>query len=322
MVVQAAKGVLKLIGGDHQKTVIATVGPTDQDGTAIVSSRLLLTTLKALKGKGEVFFTIDKDGAQLRTGFGSSIEMANIDIETPRFLRPKPFGNGPIMKFESGWLPSASKYLDLATGEFAPFDQVYGQATQGDFWFRASDDHIGTEIGPLSTEEDFDVHFPTTLFPALKGLEDAGGFYFPVRTDTQSPQVQVGAGRYRVTSVLHPGSGRLPTFPKMVYNVQVTANRKKLIDAFKALVGRQEFNKVTLTAGDQFSISGSQIGRVEVEANVTGQGKIQVDASLLIKALSTVSGTTATVEYASERASLIRVSGDSNWPITLAPMRA
>jgi DNA polymerase III sliding clamp (beta) subunit (PCNA family) len=323
VIIQAHNGVLKLIAGDHEKTIMATVGPTDQDGTAIVSSRLFLTTLKALKGKGEVFFTIDKDGAQLKTAFGSSVTMDNIGHETPMLLRPKPFGDGPVVKFDAGFLPAASKYLDLAVGDFSPHDQVYGSVVKDSFWLRANDNHMGVEVGPLPASEVFDAHFPSTLFSALKGLEDAGGFYFPIRNDTQSPQVQIGSGRYRVVSVLRPGYGKLPSLPKFEHNVSISANRKTLIESFKSLKGRTEFNKVTLNATEKtLSISGAQSGRVEIEANVTGKGKILVDASLLIKALSTVDGTTVTVEYSDGRASLIRVSGDSYWPVILAPMKA
>lgn len=323
VVIQAKDGLLKLVAGDHEKTVIATVGPTEEDGVAVVSARLLLTSLKTLKGKGDVFFVVKDNGAELRTGFGSSIVFDNIDIEPPMYLRPKPYDGGSIARFDAGWLPLASKYLSMSPGDFNPFDQVYAHTTGDDLWFKSNDNHTGVEVGPLPAEGFIDANIPVGLFPALKGLEDAGGFYFPDRTDNKAPQVQIGAGKYKVTSVLHPGAGKLPFLPKMVYNVSISADRKALAEAFKSLVGRQEFNKVTVTAGDSLVISGTQIGKVEIAATINGKGKIVVDASLMAKALSTVDGKTATVQYSDSGASLIGVSGDKyGWKVTLAPMRS
>lgn len=323
ILIQATGGVLKLVAGNFQSTIIATVGPTEQEGKALVPARLLLGAIKTLKAKGEADFLITKDGAVIKTGFGSAIEMNNLD--PTKFLRPVPEPwelDDRTVAFDAGFLPSACKYLVPCIGEFSPFNQVALRANGSSAYLEANDNHMGVQAGGLTASEVYSVHFPGEAFGSLRGLDAAGWFWFPPRHKLEVERAQIYAGKYMVTMVLWPD---YPNFPKVAeheYTAKVTGNKKVLIDTFKALAGRHEFNRVTMEANDgTFTIKGGDSGAATVDVTCEGSGVLPVNATYLAKVLTTVDGTTATIEY-SDSPSLVRVVGDKNpWPIRLAPMK-
>ena len=324
IVIQSSGGELKLIAGNFQSTIIATVGKTDLPaGRAVVSSRLLLNTFKTLKGKGEADFILRDDGAVIKTGFGSAIEMPGMDMV--KFLRPVPEPwtvDEYAVGFDAGFLPSATKYLSACIGDFSPFNQVVLRATDAGGYLEANDNHIGVHIDGLMSTEAFTQHFPGEAFPALKGLADKGWFWFPPRVDLQAERAQIYSGRYAVVMVLWPSA---PSFPKVAdqdYTVKVSGNRRVLIDTFKSLAGRHEHNRVVMEASDgAFTVLGGDNGKAKIDVSVTGVGKLPVNATYMAKVLNTVDGTNVTIEY-SDSPSLVRIVGDKNpWPIRLAPMK-
>jgi DNA polymerase III sliding clamp (beta) subunit (PCNA family) len=116
-----------------------------------------------------------------------------------------------------------------------------------------------------------------------------------------------------------------PNFPKVAehdYTVTVKGNKKVLIDTFKALAGRHEFNRVIMEADEGvFTIKGGDSGAAKVDVTCEGRGSLPVNATYLAKVLTTVDGVNATIQY-SDAPSLVRVVGDKNpWPIRLAPMK-
>jgi hypothetical protein len=323
ILIQANAGELKMVAGNFQSTIIATVGPTDQTGKAVVSARTLLGAIKTLKAKGEADLIIRDDGAVIKTGFGSAIEMPGMEMS--KWLRPVPKPwvlDDMTVPFDAGFLPSAVKYLAPCIGDFSPYNQVAGRANGTTFYLEANDNHIGVEAGYLPATEAFSVHFPGEAFPALRGLEDSGWFWFPPRHKLEAERAQIYAGKYTVIMVLWPD---FPNFPKVAdqkYTVTVTGNKKVLIDTFKALSGRHEFNRVIMEAADgAFTIRGGDGGTAKVDVTCDGKGTLPVNATYLAKVLTTVDGTNATIQF-SDSPSLVRVIGDKNpWPIRLAPMK-
>jgi hypothetical protein len=322
IVIQNRKGIQKLVAGDHRKTIIATIGPTEQgDMRAVVGSRLLLGTLKTLKGKGDAEFIVTTNGATIRTNFGSEISMDNIDGYF-KMLSPRPFHPGGwVAKFPEGFLPAAARYLAI-TGEFQPFNQVLAECDGNDMYFRASEDHIMSKVGPLHVDEPRDIHFPDDLFPALRGLESAGGLYLPERFEQQVYQAQFGAGIYRVVSVIYPKYTKFANVAKHEYTVNIKADKKVLIDTFKSLAGRHQYNRVVMEAKDgAFTIRSGDNGAARLNVECEGAGAIPVNATFMAKVLQTVDGKTATVQFANAP-SHVRIVGDANnWPLLVSPMK-
>ncbi len=321
IMVQNKGGIQKLIAGDYGKTIIVTVGPTNQaDGAAVVSARFMLTTLKTLKGKGQAEIRVTDDGLQMQTSFGSTIKMKNMD--RPKYLTPKPYVPGELeIPFDAGFLPDASKYL-VTTAEQAPFNQVLGECRGLGFTLRATDDHMMAEVGPLMAEDIFTLHFPDHIFPALKGFEDAGFIYVPERIPPQVAQAQFKAGKYHAVCVMYPNYGKFPRLASQAYTAVITGDKKLLIDSFKSLAGRHAYHRVIMEAKDgKFTIRSGDDGTAEVNVECTGTGTLPVNATFMAKVLSTVDGKTATISY-SDSPSLVQVVGDKNdWTIAVSPMK-
>lgn len=322
ILIQADKGQLKLIAGDFTKTLVVSVGETAQQGKALVPARILLQAIKTLKSKGEAELLITPTGATIRTGFGSEIEMADMQSHF-RVLRPTPYdGSGYSVTFPAGFLPEAGKYLKAAIGEFAPWDQVLGKSRKGEFYLSACEDHIMSTVGPLALAQDVTLHFKADVWPALIGLEDAGGIWVPAHEGSQVHQAQIGSGKYRVAMVLNQKYPSWPALAAPKYTVLVKADKKLLIDNFKALAGRHQYSRVTMVAdGSSLSIKGGDAGAAKVQAEVTGKGTLPVNATFMAKVLTAVDGKSVTVEFG-DAPSSVRVIGDKNlWPMLVAPMK-
>lgn len=323
IVIQNRGGTQKVVAGDFRKTIIATVGPVaGPDVRAVVSSRLLLNTIKTLKGKGDAEIIVTDTGATIRTSFGSEISMDNITGPF-KMLSPLPFkAGGWVAKFPEGFLPAAAKYLAI-TGEFRPYNQVLAECHGNDMYFRASEDHILATVGPLHVDEPRVIHFIDDVFPAMRGLEAAGGIYLPERHEPQGYQAQFGAGRYRVVCVIyHPDHDRFAQVADHAYTVSIKADRKVLIDTFKSLAGRHQYNRVVMEAKDGvFIIRSGDNGAARLNVECTGTGTLPVNATFMAKVLQTVDGKTATVQYA-DAPSHVRIVGDNNgWPMLVSPMK-
>lgn len=319
--VQNKGGIQKLIAGDTGKTIIITVGETNQaDGSAVVAARFLLTTLKTLKGKGQAEIRVTPDGVQMQTSFGSTIKMKNMD--RPKWLTPQLYVPGELeIPFDAGFLPDASKYL-VTTAEHVPFNQVLGECRGLGFVLRATDDHMHAEVGPLMAEDHFTLHFPDHIFPALKGFEDKGFIYVPEHKPPQVHQAQFRSGKYLAVTVMYPNYGKFPRLAEHEYTAVITGDKKLLIDSFKSLAGRHQYHRVIMeAAGGKFTIRSGDQGTAEVNVECVGTGTLPVNATFMAKVLSTVDGKTATISY-SNSPSLVRVVGDKNdWPINVSPMK-
>lgn len=322
IVIQNRGGVQKVVAGDFRKTIIITVGPTSQpDGRAVVSSRLLLGTLKTLKGKGDAELHVVPTGAIMKTNFGSEIEMTNIEGSF-KMLSPKPFSpDGWTARFPAGFLPAAAKYLAV-TGEFMPFSQVLAETHGNEMYFRASEDHIMSTVGPIHVDEPRTIHFIDDVFPAMRGLEDAGGIYVPKHEGPQAMQAQFGAGKYRVVCVIYPDPGKFPQVAPHKYSVTVKADKKVLIDTFKSLAGRHQYSRVVMEAKDgAFTIRSGDNGAARLNVECEGTGTLPVNAAFIAKVLQVVDGKTATIQFA-DAPSHVRIVGDANgWPMLVSPMK-
>ena len=322
IVIQNRDGVQKVVAGDFRKTIICTIGPTSQSNMrAVVGSRLLLGTLKTLKGKGDAEFIVTDKGATIRTSFGSEIEMDNISGYF-KMLSPQPYkAGGWTAKFPQGFLPAAARYLAI-TAEFQPYNQVLAECSGNDMYFRASEDHILSTVGPIHVDEPRDIHFPDDLFPALRGLEDAGGIYIPERFEQQVHQAQFGSGKYRVVSVIYPKYAKFAHVASHGYTVNVKADKKVLIDTFKSLAGRHQYNRVVMEAKDgTLTIRSGDNGAARLSVECEGTGTIPVNATFMAKVLQTVDGKTAIVQFANAP-SHVRIVGDNNgWPMLVSPMK-
>lgn len=323
IVITVKNGIQKVIAGDFGKTLIATIGPVEQaDGTAVVSSRLFLGTLKSLKGKGSAQVLVTEKGATVRTSFGSEIEMENY-LDPFKMLEPKPYRkDGWIAKFDAGFLPAAARYLSI-TAEFQPFNQVLAETHGNEMFFRTSEDHIMATVGPIHVDVPRTIHFPDHVFPAMRGFEDAGGIYIPERTDTQVHQAQFVSGPYRVVCVIWPKYPSFPKVPEQKYTASVTGDKKVLIDALKSLAGRHQYSRVTMSVEDDaFLVQSGDTGAARfADMKVTGGASLPVNAMFIAKVLQTVDGKEATIEF-SDAPSNVRIVGDKNtWPMLVAPMK-
>lgn len=323
IVIQNKDGVQKLVAGDFGKTIIVTVGATNQrDGKAVVGARLFLTTLKSLKGKGDAEIRIVDKGAVMQTSFGSTMAMENLDGYF-KFLTPAPYvaGEGRTIRFEEGFLPAASKYLAY-TAEHQPFNQVLAEARDHQMYLRSTDDHIMATVGPLEVDGNFTLHFPDHVFAGLKGLESAGGIYVPEHKTQQVQQAQFGAGKYRVVCVILPNYGKFPRVAEHEYTCSVTGDKKVLIDAFKSLAGRHQYSRVTMGAEDgTFTVTSGDNGVIKPNVECEGTGTLPVNAAFMAKVLQTVDGKNATVQFA-DSPSHVRIVGDkTGWPMLVSPMK-
>ena len=323
IVVQNNAGIQKVVAGDFGKTLIVTIGPTNQpDSRAVVSARLFLTTLKTLKGKGEAELRVTDKGLTIQTSFGSTIQMDNLEGAFT-FLKPAPYvaGEGVTVRFPENFLPEAAKYL-VSTGDFAPFKQVLAQGNGKEMYFKSADDHIQATVGPLSADTKATVHFPDHVFPALRGLSAAGGIYIPEHTGSQVHQAQFGAGKYRVVTVILPNYGKFPAVAEYEYTVRVHGDKKLLTDTFKSLAGRHQFSRVVMEARDgTFTIRSGDSGAATLNIECEGTGSLPVNAAFMAKVLQTVDGKTATVQFA-DSPSRVRIIGEKNlWPILVAAMK-
>lgn len=323
IVIQVKDNVMKLVAGDFGKTIIITVGQAHQpNGRAVVAARLLLTTLKSLKGKGEADIRLTPKGASIRTSFGSEIDMDNIEGSF-KFLTPLPYvpGQGRTITLPTDFLVDAAKYLSYYA-EYQPFNQVLMEAKDGQAYFRCSDDHIMATVGPVPAEGKFTVHFPDHVFPALKGLSGNAGIYIPEHTGPQVMQAQFGAGVYRVVCVVLPNYGKFPQVAPHEYTATVTGDKKVIADAFKSLAGRHQYSRVTMIAeGGSLTVKGGDAGAIKLNVKCEGTATLPVNASFIAKMLQTVEGKTATVQFA-DSPSHVRIVGDKNhWPLLVAPMR-
>lgn len=321
IIIQANGGMLKLIAGDFAKTIVATVGPTDLQGRAVVSSRLLLGAIKTLKAKGEADFTFSNTGAQIRTNFGSEIDMPNV-TGTFRFLRPVAPQGVRVVRFDTGYLSSAAKYLAACTGDFPPLNQVIATSKRGGFSMFACDNRLGVDILPIASAGDWEVHLPADLWPALRGLDGPGYIDYPEQEGTQVSQVVIESGRYLVGSVIWKNAAKLPVVPEHEYTATVVGSKRALIDTFKSLAGGQDYSRVVISVTDgTFEVTGkgNEAARPNVEAE--GSGALPVNATFMSKVLNTVDGTTVSIKFA-DAPSMVRVVGDKTpWPIRLAPMK-
>ncbi len=329
IVIQNKDGVQKVIAGDHGKTLIVTVGPTNQpNGRAVVGSRLFLTTLKTLKGKGSAEIRLTETGAVIQAviGDGQDTTPATISFDNIssffKFLTPQVYksGTGHLIRLPEGFFPDASKYL-AGTGDYNPLNQVLGVAKNHQLYFRANDDHIEAKAGPIEVDDDFRVHFPDHVFPALKGLEHAGGIWIAPHKGPQVHQAQFFSGPYRVVSVIYPNYGVYPEVAQHEYTAIVTGDKKVLIDTFKSLAGRHEYSYSVMEAdGGKFTVRSGGSGAASPNVDCVGTGSLPVNAAFMAKVLQTVDGKTATVEFA-DSPSAVRVTGDkNNWPILIAAM--
>jgi len=321
IVIQNKGGIQKVIAGDFGKTIIVTIGETNQpDGKAVVGSRLFLGTLKTLKGKGEAEIRVIDSGIQMQTSFGSTIQMDNIEGYF-KMLAPRPYkAGGWTARFDKGFLPAAARYLSI-TADFAPFNQVLAETRGHEMYFRTSEDHIMSKVGPIHVDEPRTIHFPDHVFPALRGLEDAGGIYIPEHVGPQVHQAQFGSGKYRVVCVIYPTYEKFPQVADHNYTVTVHADKKLLIDTFKSLAGRHQYSRVTMIAEDgAFSIKSGDNGVARLGVDCEGTGSLPVNAAFLAKVLQTVDGKTATVQFA-DAPSHVRIVGDNPWPILVSPMK-
>ena len=322
IVVQNKDGIQKVVAGDYTRTLIVNVGPTNQpNGRAVVASRLFLGTLKTLKGKGDAEIRVTPSGLQMQTSFGAAIQMENI-LSPFKMLAPKPYSaKGWTTRFPAGFLSSAAKYLAF-TAEQHPFNQVLAQTKGYKLFFRSSEDHILATVGPLEVSEPRTIHFPEGLFPAMRGLEAAGGIYIPVHTGPQVMQAQFGAERYRVVTVIYPDYGTFPQVAEHEYTVRVQADRKVLIDTFKSLAGRHQYSRVVMEAKDGvLTIRSGDNGAAKPNVECEGTGTLPVNAAFMAKVLQTIDGKNAIVQFA-DSPSHVRIIGDTNpWPMHVSPMK-
>lgn len=322
VVIQVKDKVMKVVAGNFNTTMVYTVGEHDApDGKAVVGSRLFLQTLKTFKGKGEASIELTPKGAAFVTNFGARIDMANVEGKY-QFLVPLPYrkDTAPLVPFPAGFLPAAAKYL-YATADFAPFEQVLFESKNGSLVLRSSDDHTVAEVGPLPSDATFTTNLYPDAFQALRGIEGAGAFWFPERPGTQVKQAQVISGKFRVATVVRLEYGRFPSVATGKYTSVVKADRKLLVDTFKSLAGRHQYSRVIMEAkGGEFIIRDGGGGAASVVAEVEGEAFIPVNAAFMAKTLQTVDGKTATVEF-SDAPSNIRVTGDTPWPLVVAPMK-
>jgi len=322
ILIQNKDGVQKLVAGDSEKTLVATVGPTSQpNGVAVVGSRLFLSTIKTMKGKGEAEINIVDGGAVVRTSFGSEIAMKEL-TDHFMFLSPAKYvPGGWTARFDEGFLPAAARYLSF-TGDYVPLSQVLAQAEDDQMYFRATDEHIMSVVGPLTVPEPRTLHFPASLFPAMRGLDAGGGMYVPDIDGPQVEQVQFGAGKYRVISVLFKTYGKFPKVAQDSYTVKVSADKRLLIETLKSLAGRHQYSRVVMDAQDGvFTIKAGDSGAAKLDVECNGTGSLPVNATFIAKVLQAVDGKTATLEF-STSPSLVRIIGDEReWPMLVSPMK-
>lgn len=322
IVVQVKGGVMKMVAGDHGKTIVITIGQSFQpNGRAVVSARLLLTTLKSLKGKGDADIRLTPGGATIRTSFGSEITLDNIEGFF-QFLVPLPnTGEGRSVILPTDFLVDASKYLSYYA-DHQPFNQVLMEADNGQAYFRCTDDHIMASVGPVPVHGRFNVHFPEHVFPALRGLSGNATLYLPERARTQVTQAQFSAGPYLVACVLLQNYGKFPQVAAHEYTASVTGDKRVISDAFKSLAGRHQYSRVTMIAeGGKFTVKGGDNGAITMNVECEGEASLPVNAAFMTKMLQTVEGRTATVQFA-DSPSHVRIVGDKNhWPLLVAPMR-
>lgn len=322
IVVQNKDGVQKVIAGDYSKTLIVTADKTNQpNGRAVVGSRLFLGTLKTLKGKGSAEIRLIDGGLQMQTSFGSTIKMDNIDGYF-KMLSPQPYKpEGWTARFPEGFLPAAARYLAF-TAEFAPFNQVLAETKGNEMFFRATEEHMMSVVGPIPVDEPRTIHFTDSVFPAMRGLEAAGGIYIPVHTGPQVMQAQFGSGIYRVVTVIYPDNGKFPQVAPHKYTVNVKADKKVLIDTLKSLAGRHQYSRVVMEAKDgTFTIRSGDNGAATLNVECEGTGTLPVNATFIAKVLQVVDGKTATMQFA-DAPSHVRIVGEDNgWPMLVSPMK-
>lgn len=297
ILVQARDGVLKLVAGTENRTVVVNCGPHPGSGMALVPARMLLTAAKSLRGKGTVEFEVNPDGAVLRTSMGGVVKMSNVDNEVPAWLRPVPGGSSAVIP--ANFWPDASKVLTtVLSWAVSGWKQVGLDVTPFGTYLRAADAYTMTTV--LATE----VGLPTfygaidpEFIGAIRDFEDEGEMRW-----TQD-YLTVESGPYLAVTKFLWHEPKLPYPPEDVlrWDVKVEADRARLVEMVKGVASSEdEFRRVTLvtTSDDRLTVSAWGGGQsVSLPATVSGVGRVAMVSERLLKLLTAVGGKTVTLQW-------------------------
>lgn len=320
--VRVADGVVTLVAGDTDKTLVANLpAGASGSGKALVSSRMLLSAGKMLRGKGEVAFEFASGGVVMKTSTGGKMVIPSVADELPAWVRPSESKPIATASAPAGFWPALVKYISA--------ENTLLLASGGAVVTRVEDEEL------VLTWAHRYVYVQATLplldEPLLCG--EAGAlpldFVASLRGLDGPTELVIHAGPTHVKSASYLAVVE-PTFVKLgAYDVslptpttKVTTDRKQLIESIKALPNPDEHQRVTLTTlGSRLGIATHSAGSVEVPAKVTGKaGSITFVAPRLSKLLGAVSGTEVTFGFDADNTAPVEFKEEHGWRVYLAPV--
>lgn len=324
IVAQVGGGRLKFIAGDEQKTVVVDMGEHEGKDKAIVKSRLLLNAAKALRGRGEVSIEVDRGGVFMRASTGGQVKLTSFTTQVPTLVRPPKKAEAQFSVGHPG-LGLAAKVFPAVTSKHHPADMVYLTSGRGSLTFTGCDSrsYASWDVPVAYQGDPWSLGAaPAALFPALRDLTEAG-------------VIAHGDGRLAIRSGMFLVGVKLGAFqcpfptPESHDTVRVEANRKQLIEALKGMAGgdvnkRTRLEAGTNTQGDEYLaiLNWEGHGSMDLDAQVTGKGRVGVDADRMGSLLKAMPGKSAIIEFEGTRPSPVRILSEEaeGWTTLIAPV--
>ena len=324
IIVQASQGRLKLIAGDDDSTVVVDLGETEETGKCVVKARLLLSSAKALRGRGEVDLTVSRDGVTLRASAGGQVRLNSISAVMPELVRPPKKSEALHVGTHDGF-GLASKVMPVVTSKNHPANLVYLRAEPGELSLTGCNSMaFGSWSVPLGTKDGgWDVGAVSAkLFGSLADLTEPG----PIAWD--ETRVAIRSGRFLVGSRLQPIQNPFRPVPAVPAEAVVaTVDRKLLIEALRGVASGDANERVRARAsGSTLVLEGwDGAGTMTLPATFAGRttGKVGFSADRMKRLAMALPGKTITVRFAGDiQTKPIGLSSEeaTGWQMLLAPV--
>jgi len=325
ILIQATNQQLVLVAGTANMTLLVKAGHTLASGKAVVSARLFLNAVKSLRGKDEVYVSIDQFGACLEVGTGAKLTLPNVDEVMPRFIR-----NDVVKGIDLAphlWLDLA-KALDEVAGNFWPFGHISFAASDEAVRFTGMDSYC--YLSATHTMSQDSLPLPMRVLGGIPATFVSAARYLDAeRVWWGNGKIALQGSNYMAVAKLqveHPGFP-LPLELDVkagVPTTKVQVAKKVLADIVKGLALNDQYNRMalvtesqTLTLHPYTNDNASMRVPAEVEG---GNSRIYVAADLLQKALRVAPGKTVSLWWKPGATAPIRVVGEKPWAMFLAPV--
>jgi hypothetical protein len=317
ILLQASGGTLKFVAGTADSTIIINAGPTQAQGKALVSARLLLNAAKSLRGRGEVAISVN-GGALITLSTGGEIALPNADDALPKWLRPNRFD--PAWPFPAKFWSEAAKVFGATTGNVWPYSLVGVRANRDGMYLASTDKYSRANYrlgGPAIEAAGLEGSISSVFTSALRDIEEPG----VIRIGDGNFTIETKS--YTAVTQFYPAYG-IPSVEGLEHDTTVNVDKRVLTDMVKGVASNDEFNRVALAAhGNTLTVHpwANRNASVKVPAEVQGRDTtVGVDAAVLSRVLMAYPGKAVSLGMSAGPTPITLLDKEWPWEVSIAPV--